>query len=183
MRITSGTFRGRKLNTPEGNDIRPASDRIRQSIFNMLLQFEMPMQARVIDAFCGTGSYGLEALSRDAASAIFFDNNNEALTLCRKNCAALNVNSDTKIIRHNLSKSLQNPDKNAAANLLFIDPPYKQDLLSKAIQNLIDGEWIDDGCICVMEMEKQLNFNHPNISILKDKTYGSSRIMIGEYNS
>lgn len=183
MRITSGIFRGRKLETPKGDDIRPASDRIRQAVFNMLLQYDMPQNAAVIDAFCGTGSYGLEALSRGANTATFFDKNNEALTLCRKNCAALKVEDNTKIIRHDLLRELKNTDQNAAANLLFIDPPYRQDLLAKATDNLINGGWIADDCICVMEMEKSLDFSHQKIKVINDKTYGQSRILIGKYHA
>lgn len=181
MRITGGQFRGRKLNTPQSNLIRPASDMVRQAVFNMLLQYDLPDGATVLDGFSGTGSYGLEAISRGSLYCTFLEKNREALLLCKENCAILKVENETKIIRHDLQKPIQKPDNIAAANLIFLDPPYQQNLLTTAIKNIAKGGWASGNSIFVLEMSKKETPDFYELIIRGDKTYGQSRVVIAEY--
>ncbi len=84
MRITAGQWRGRKLEAPEGTDVRPTSDMVRQAIFNILQNYGHPQDSFVLDAFCGTGALGLEALSRDAAHCFFMDIDKKSLSFTER---------------------------------------------------------------------------------------------------
>lgn len=186
MRITSGKYRNRKILSPKGNDTRPASDRVRQAVFNMLRSYALPDNAIVVDLFCGTGSYGLEALSRGAQSCIFIDQSTENLKLCQENCTELNIHHQTKITRHDLTKPLpkglfEELKNQRASVLFFIDPPYHKGLIESVADHLRPLKDMKRECAFVFEMEKSLNWKDPDFNILKEKTYGQSRIVIANF--
>ena len=104
MRITGGEFSGRILEAPKGSDIRPTSDKVRLAVFNMLNSRGLVENAIVLDAFCGTGALGLEALSWGAAHAVFIDKNRTSLDLCKRNCAALKITDRADHILKDASK-------------------------------------------------------------------------------
>jgi len=156
MRITGGQYKNKKLFVPEGENVRPTSDRMRQSLFNMLnhsswaggFAFE---DARVLDLFCGTGALGLESLSHGAAHCLFIDQDIHAV---QRNTSYLD-NDQFRIIKANALKFGQG---NADIDLVFMDPPYRKDLVEPTIENLIDNDWLADGAIVVIETERQLKF-------------------------
>jgi 16S rRNA (guanine966-N2)-methyltransferase len=123
MRIIAGEFRGRKLLPPESDVTRPVTDRVKQSVFDILTP--MIEGARVYDCFAGTGSMGLECLSRGAAHVSFFEADRSALARLKKNIATLDVADRSQIIAGDLFKwlaTMQPPEK---AGLVFLDPPYR----------------------------------------------------------
>ena len=129
MRIVGGRLRGRPLATPTSQAIRPTADRLRESLFNILVHaYGDPIaDARVLDLFAGTGALGLEALSRGAAFALFIDEGAEARALLRENVATLGLGGTTRIFRRDATK-LGAAHPIEAFSLAFLDPPYGRGL-------------------------------------------------------
>lgn len=123
MRIIAGEFRGRKLLPPEGNVTRPITDRVKQSLFDILAP-DLP-DARVYDCFAGTGSMGLEALSRGAAHVTFFEADRSAIQRLKKNIAALGVAARATVVAGDLFRWFDGTTPAAKVNLVFLDPPYR----------------------------------------------------------
>src|SRR3954452_24745497 len=125
MRVVGGRLKGRNLASPSSRDIRPTADRLRESLFNILIHaYGDPISgARVLDLFAGTGALGLEAVSRGAAFALFVDDGAEARALLRQNVEALGVGAMTKIFRRDAMK-LGPVHPVELFGLVFLDPPY-----------------------------------------------------------
>lgn len=123
MRIIAGTAKGRKLETPDGLDIRPTSDRVREAVFNALFSRMDIEGARVVDLFAGTGAYGLEALSRGAAHATFVDSDRRSIELVRRNIETLGFgDQSTTVAGDGVSWAARS--EAAALDVAFCDPPY-----------------------------------------------------------
>ena len=127
MRIIAGTKRGMKLLSPKGYDTtRPITDRVKESLFNVLYNYDMPQERIVADLFCGTGSLGLEALSRGAREVTFDEKDASAVEVLNRNIAKAGFIAQSKVIRANAFKvgaaQSSGPEK---CELVFVDPPYK----------------------------------------------------------
>ena len=140
MRIVGGRFGGRALLAPKSQAIRPTADRLRESLFNILVHaYGDPVAgARVLDLFAGTGALGLEALSRGAAFTLFVDDGAEARALIRGNVDALGLGGATKIYRRDATK-LGATGPNGVFSLAFLDPPYGRMLAEPALVSARDG--------------------------------------------
>lgn len=125
MRIIAGEFRGRKLLAPESDTTRPITDRVKQCLFDMIAG-DLP-DSVVYDCFSGTGSMGLESLSRGAKQAVFFEADRSAITLLKANISALQVNERARIIPGDLFKWFANarPADDRKPTIIFLDPPYR----------------------------------------------------------
>lgn len=153
MRIVGGAFRGRALATPVNEGLRPTSDRVRESVFNILLHGvpDFTLEgARVIDLFAGTGALGIEAVSRGAAYCLFVEEAPDARALIRQNIEVMGLTGATRIFRRDAT------DLGPAGNmerytLAFLDPPYDKGLGEKALTMLRDGQWLAPGAIAVFE--------------------------------
>ena len=186
MRIVAGRLKGRTIAAPEGRDVRPTSDRVRESLFNILEHRDWgkggrsPVPgARVLDAFCGTGALGLEALSRGAAHATFLDNARPALAVCRENVRKLGQIANADILQGDTLKPVR---PRAPCDLVFLDPPYGQDLVPKALAALAAEGWFAPGAICIVETGAREVFDAPaDFTELDDRTYGAARIRILRY--
>lgn len=154
MRITGGLYGGRALEPPKDMRVRPTSDKVRQAIFNILNSRGAVKECAVLDGFCGTGALGLEALSWGATSCTFIDKSRDSIELCRKNHAALKVTQKCNFILKDCAKIGPKPAEIAAANLVFLDPPYKQDLVLHALEGLAPTGWIAKGASILIETEK-----------------------------
>lgn len=178
MRIVGGEHSGRKLAVPKGRDIRPTSDKIRGAIFNALAARGAIEDAHVLDCFCGTGALGLEALSRGAVHATFWDQDAASLALAKENAQSLNVMEQSAFQKRDATKSsASNP--NIEYSLVFLDPPYRKNLIHKTLQSLSESHSLSPDVILVLEMEKG---HDPNLgtsfTVLFDKNYGDTRVMI-----
>ena len=150
MRIISGTFKGRKLRPFKGAGIRPTSDRLRESIFNILGGHVR--HRRVLDLYAGTGALGIEALSRGADRAVFVDNHPGAVALIRENLTICGAADRSRVIRWNAAKNL---DCLATArerfDMIFMDPPYAGHLIGTTLAHLVPGPWVAEDCWIVAE--------------------------------
>lgn len=155
MRIIGGSRRGLKLaEVGEGDaaaHLRPTSDRVRESIFNLLINAHGNPVAgtRVLDLFAGTGALGLEALSRGALSATFVDDGAKALGLIRANIAKMRAEGETQLIRQDARRLGPNPG--AGYGLVFLDPPYGKGMGEMALTAARKGGWLAPGAIMVWE--------------------------------
>ena len=155
MRIVGGRHRGRQLDSPDDLPIRPTSDRAREALFNILEHGRLapgglsPVRgARVLDAFCGTGALGLEALSHGAAHAVFLDRDPAALRLVRRNAARLGEDGHATFL---LADATHPPAAEMPCTLAFLDPPYDQDVVGPALSALLGRRWLAPGAIVVAE--------------------------------
>lgn len=156
MRIIGGNRRGLRLaEVGEGDaaaHLRPTSDRVREAIFNLLINggYGNPVAgARVLDLFAGTGAMGLEALSRGAAEVVFVDDGAKALTLLRANVAKMRVEGETRILRQDARHLPANPG--APFTLVFLDPPYGKQLGEAALAAALKNGWLAPGAMVVWE--------------------------------
>lgn len=183
MRITTGKYKGTILNSPNDGKIRPTSDKVRQAIFNKLqhaawkydLGFTLD-DAVVLDLFCGTGALGFEALSHGASSCIFIDKNTK---LVKQNAQKF-FEEKMIFVQKDILKISQNPLKNHKANLVFMDPPYKQDMADKTLEKLNDLKALEDNTLIVVEEHKTVidTLNLPeNMQPLEAKKYGDTAVL------
>ncbi|GLS85248.1 DNA methyltransferase [Cypionkella aquatica] len=154
MRIIGGTARGLHLAAVGEGDakahLRPTSDRVRESIFNLLINggYGNPLRdARVLDVFAGTGALGLEALSRGAAEAVFLENGAAALALLKRNIALMRAVDRCEILRRDATKPGINPG--AAFDVVFLDPPYGKAMGEQALTALIP--WLAPEALVIWE--------------------------------
>lgn len=183
MRIVAGKHKGRTIAAPEGRDIRPTSDRARESLFNILEHRgwgpggRSPVAgAYVLDAFCGTGALGLEALSRGAAHATFMDNTRAALALCRDNLRALGENAHAQVLQ---GDCLRPARPRTPCSIVFLDPPYNSDLAGPALAALAAAGWIAPDAICIAETSaKETLEPPPGFEPLDERRYGAARLSI-----
>jgi 16S rRNA (guanine966-N2)-methyltransferase len=162
MRVVGGRLKGRTLASPASRDIRPTADRLRESLFNILIHaYGNPIEgARVLDLFAGTGALGIEAVSRGAAFALFVDNGTEARALLRNNIEALGLGGVTKVFRRDAG-DLGPAHPVEPFSLVFLDPPYRMKLAEKALASLRDGGWLTSGAMLVVEEAKTAGFVAP----------------------
>jgi len=184
MRIIAGKYKGRKIKTCHGQGYRPATGRVRESLFSMLEARGVYWpEVAVLDVFAGSGSLGLEALSRGAKKAVFWEKNARAANFIRTNLRMLDVpKPKAQVLCADVFKIL---DRNAdlSFDLVFIDPPYGKDLLIPALQGLIAHGWINEQALIVAEVENKLELTHlfkENLKLLKNKLFGQTRIYIWE---
>jgi 16S rRNA (guanine966-N2)-methyltransferase len=162
MRIVAGRWRGRTLAAPTSATIRPTQDRLRESLFNILIHaYGDPVTgARVLDLFAGTGALGLEALSRGAAFALFVDGGVEARALLRGNVETLGVAGVTRIFRRDATK-LGPAHPVEPFSLVFADPPYGKGLGEQALTAARDGAWLTQDALIVVEESAEAAFTAP----------------------
>lgn len=178
MRIVAGKFRGKQLNSPTDDSIRPTSDRVRESVFNILSSRLGPVftEKRVLDLFAGTGALGFEALSRGAAHVTFVDTGAESRGLIRDHIQAFGAAGITKLLRRDAT-ALGTPGTFGQFDLIFLDPPYAQGLGEKALAELASNGWIAPGATIVWEESSDVEVTIPEGFELEDtREYGAAAI-------
>lgn len=181
MRITGGSLRGRTITIQKGEEIRPTSSKVRAAVYDVLLHRALPQHDRelesctFLDACAGSGIMGFEALSRGAQSVIFMDKNRQALRAIEHNAKTFDVSGQAKIM---VADVLTPPYRDAPVDIVYIDPPYKQDLIPKAAAALERAGWIGPGTICVFEEASRLDIDLPaHYETIQDKTYGVTQVL------
>lgn len=176
LRIIAGQWRGKTLGAPAGLLTRPTNVRARQAIFDILLHApwagpDFVQSARVLDVFAGTGAYGLEALSRGAVSATFVENSRDALRILGANISACKAEKQSKIISADALK----PPEGTPHDLIFLDPPYAQNLVPQAISALAKANFFSPGARLVAELGPADDFTAPDP--LAVRQHGKARIV------
>ena len=184
MRIVAGRFRGAQIEAPKGLLTRPTSDRVRESLFNVLehgapsFEFE---GARVIDLFAGSGALGLEAISRGARFCLFVEEESGARAAIRRNVEALGLTGASKIWRRDATHLGQRGTLQVF-DLAFLDPPYGQGLAERALAALMEGAWLRAGAIVVVEERAGSIIELPaRLEQLDIRIYGDTQILIAAH--
>ncbi len=184
MRIVAGRFRGALLAAPKSRDIRPTSDRVRESIFNILTHGipEFLLEGvRVLDLFAGTGALGFEALSRGASSCLFIDNSAEARGLIRQSIDKLGLAREAKLFRRDAT-DLGLAGSLPPFGLVFADPPYGRGLADLAIASAEKGGWLIPGAVVVIEEEIGAKPSLPvSFERLDERFYGSTSVTFARF--
>lgn len=186
MRIVGGRARGLKLAEVGAGDpkahLRPTSDRVREAIFNLLINggYGNPLQgARVLDMFAGTGALGLEALSRGAAHASFVENGKAALTLLTRNIALMRAEGETAILRRDATSPGANPA--APFDLVFLDPPYGKAMGETALRAAMAGGWLAPAALIIWE-EGAAPTLPEGVTLEDQRKYGDTLVTIARAN-
>ena len=181
MRIIAGKHRGLALASVGKGDtaahLRPTSDRVRESLFNLLAHShgDPVPEARVLDMFAGTGALGLEALSRGASQVTFIDEGAKARALMRENIEKTRAYGTTKLYRRDATRMGEN--RGAPFDLIFLDPPYGKGLGEKAIASALAGHWIAPGAVVVWEENAPMDVPE-GFELLDHRVYGDTHITI-----
>ena len=184
MKVTSGTLGGRTLIAPADARVRPTSDKVRQAVFNILAHNDFGTGfslegARVADIFAGTGALGIEAVSRGAAFCLFVDDHAESRGLLRQNVEALGLTGVTKIWRRDATDlGPINTGSGGPFDLVFLDPPYRQNLVAPAVKSLRDGGWLAPAAILIAETSEEEPIpDLPGLRQLDERIYGDTRVL------
>ena len=183
MRIIGGDFGGRRLASvgkgDAGAHLRPTSDRVRESLFNMLAGgFGDPCDgAQVLDLFAGTGALGLEALSRGAEHVTFVENGRISLKLLRQNIGICRAENEARVIQRDARKLGDCPG--TPATLVFLDPPYGKQMGEAALAAALAGGWIADEALIVWEESAEIT-PPEGLTLLDERRYGDTMIRVLE---
>lgn len=179
MRVTGGDLRGRALAAPEGLGTRPTSDRVREALFNLLAHHDWgfaPLRADTLalDAFGGTGALGIEALSRGASEAVFFEKDRKAQNILRANIEKLKLEKRAVLLPRDVTKP---PKAHRPCDLVFLDPPYRKGLVLQALEALAAQGWIAPRALLIVETAKNEEIEMPeNYVSLLERSYGDTAL-------
>ncbi len=180
MRVISGEYRGKKLYTLEGTNTRPTLDRVKESLFNIIQN--RILDANILDLFAGSGSLGIETLSRGARHAVFCDYSFEAIKIIKKNIEATKYIEKSTIINKDYLITLKQLSKlNKKFDIVFLDPPYKSDFGIKAINGIINLDLIAEDGIIILETDDENRKKDieeiEQIKIFDERKYGSVKLI------
>jgi 16S rRNA (guanine966-N2)-methyltransferase len=179
MRIISGMYRGRTLEAPQDDSVRPTADKTRGAIFNILEHRAWPRHpllptSQVADVFCGTGALGLEALSRGVKHVTFIDNSRDALAIARANIRKFKAAEAVTILEGNaVTMALKTP----VFDLVFLDPPYGKGLIEKALMHFSAKGVLKENAVIVAETARDETLDLPPMFALQDERgYGQTMV-------
>lgn len=175
MRIITGSKRGKKLITLEGEQVRPTTDRVKESLFN-ILQFQLEGR-RFLDLFAGSGQIGLEALSRGAALAVFVDSSKDSIRVVEKNIQSTGLGDRAKVVNGDFQSYLRGCRERF--DIAFLDPPYRMGLLEKALP--LVAECMNPGGVILCEHPKDQVLPETAGDFIRQKTYRYGKIMLTAY--
>ncbi len=177
MRIISGKARGVRLDAPKGEEItRPTAERVKEAVFSMI-QFELE-NTRVLDLFGGSGQMVLEALSRGAGSAVVCDSSREAVSVIRSNAARTGLGSDLRIFETDYKSLIRTYHGKDSFDIIFLDPPYAQNLIPDALDRLLRANLIAPGGIVICESDSEKPVQKDGLKLRKFAKYGRIYITV-----
>jgi 16S rRNA (guanine966-N2)-methyltransferase len=182
MQIIAGKHKGRKLATLPGNDMRPTSGKVREAIFGILSG--LVDDAVVLDLFAGTGAFGLEAISRGAAKAVFVESDRRSIEIIRKNIAACGEDDRATVIRADIQSNLNLlPASGVSFDIVFMDPPYNRDAIRPAIENLVKTRTLAKGATLIIEHDKkeEIPADIAGMEIRDRRKYGKTIVTFMEW--
>lgn len=186
MRIIAGRFKGQAIDAPKGLATRPTTDRVRESLFNVL-EHGVPAVdfdgLRVLDLFAGSGALGLEALSRGARYCLFIDDDAHARAAIRRNVEALGLTGTTKIWRRDATM-LGPAGTGTPFDVIFCDPPYDQQFGERALAAALHGGWVAPGATAVLEGRAGAEMVWPEpFAEIDRRRYGTTEIAIATFTA
>ena len=181
MRIVGGELKGRAIHAPRGGDVRPTSDRAREAVFNILLNGKPGVDFEgitVLDVFAGTGALGLEALSRGAVRSVFIDSSVASLAALKENVKALKMEARCLTLKIDSAHIARRPFAvEEPASLVFLDPPYGQELEGPALAALAKHGWLAPDAVIVVETTAKEPFEAPQgFSLIDSRKYGAALV-------
>ncbi len=187
MRIIGGKFKGKKILEPRDKETRPLKDLTKESIFNIIHhsnKFSINLEdSYILDLFSGTGSFGLECLSRKAKHVTFVENYKKILPILKKNLFNLKSINNYKIIQEDIINKLNIISFKQKFDIIFLDPPYKQNDLDKLLISILNIKLIkNDGIIIIHRYKKKKDKFPDSFKIIEEKVYGISKIIFGKYS-
>tara|TARA_Y100000816_G_scaffold271141_1_gene235441 strand:- start:746 stop:1309 length:564 start_codon:yes stop_codon:yes gene_type:complete len=187
MRIIGGKFKGKKILEPKDKETRPLKDLTKESIFNIIHhsnKFSINLEdSYVLDLFSGTGSFGLECLSRKAKHVTFVENYKRILPILKKNLFNLKSINNYKIIQEDILNKLEIIGFKQKFDIIFLDPPYKENNLDKLLISILNIKIIkNDGMIIIHRYKKRKDKFPDSFKIIEEKVYGISKIIFGKYS-
>jgi 16S rRNA (guanine966-N2)-methyltransferase len=180
MRVVGGSLRGRTIAAPKSQAIRPTADRLRESLFNILMHaYCDPISgARTLDLFAGTGALGIEALSRGAAFTLFVDDGAEARALLRENVVSLGLGGTSKVYRRDAT-NLGPAYPVEPFSLAFLDPPYGKKLAEEALASARTGAWLTPDALIIVEEAVKSAFAAPDgFTELERRRYDDTEFVV-----
>ncbi len=185
MRIITGNLKGRKILFPDDKKTRPLRDLVKESIFNLIehsQKFNVKIKdSNVLDLFAGSGSFGLECLSRGSKKVVFIEIYFQAIKTLKTNINNLNIDKKCKVIEKDFLKEPENfKYLNEKFNIIFLDPPYKEKNINKLIEAIINSKILDQNGIIIIHRHKKDDVEISNkLRIIDSRFYGISKIIIG----
>lgn len=183
MRIITGSLRGRTLKTIEGQGYRPATGKVREALFSMLQSKGIIWEhVCILDLFAGSGSLGFEAISRGTKDVCFVENNPKAVQCLSNNIERLGIYEQASVVKQDVEHFLIEQALFKRYNIVFIDPPYGENLLGSTLTLVLERGWIAPEGYIVAEVETPLRVNffqlHPQVELLSNRSYGQTRTLI-----
>lgn len=180
MRIITGKYRGFKLKTPKGENTRPTTDRVKESVFS-IIESKKPITsgAEVLDLFAGSGGIGLEFLSRGAASACFIDGDSNSINAIKENIAKCEVESSTEVHKNDVCRALELlARKKRKFDYIYMDPPYDKNIIPKVIETIYNSGVLKENGIIIAEHESKLELEESIAGFLKTdyRKYGNTGV-------
>ncbi len=186
MRIIAGKLKGYNLHIPKDKKTRPLKDLARESIFNLLthsnkISLELK-QSNILDLYAGTGSFGLECLSRQAKSVCFIEKRKDAVEILKKNIEKLKVKNKIKIFYDDIFKLIKKQNFfESRFDLIFCDPPFKDTNVERLIELIFNRNLLKKNGIIILHRNKAIKEKLPNnFNILDERVYGISKIIFGK---
>ena len=182
MRIISGTFKGKKIISPKDKLTRPLKDLTKESIFNILKhtnKFFINLEnSDVLDLFSGTGSFGIECLSRGARFVTFVENYKGIIPILKKNLKTLNLIDKYEIVEKNIFSEFNIKFFKKKFNIIFLDPPYKERELGELLKKIVQEKLLTPKGVIIIHRHKKQNDIYPEkLEIIDEKKYGLSKII------
>ena len=175
MRVITGTARGRRLKTPEGMDIRPTTDNVKESVFN-ILQFDIEGR-RVLDLFAGTGQLGIECLSRGAREVVFIDQSRDAVKIVKDNLKACGFSAP--VLQQDAISYLNSCGK---FDLIFVDPPYDAGLYKTVLEKINSIDILSEGGIILCESRRETDMPEMQAPYYLRKEYRYGKVKLSLYS-
>ena len=177
MRVISGKVRGLKLDTPKNDDVRPTTDRVKESLFNIINPYVI--DSNVLDLFAGTGSLGIECLSRGALSATFVDVSKDSINIVKSNVKKARVENESTILNLDFKTAIDRLNvQNKKFDIIFMDPPYYKNMFIDALSNIDNSNLLSEDGIIVVEHDTKDKFIDKigRLEKIKEKKYGNTTL-------
>lgn len=179
IKIITGNLRGRIIPIPKNAKYRPSTGKWREAAFSALESIKIVEGAEVLDLFCGSGSLGFEALSRSARAVTFADLDQDHIDAIATFGKTLGISASMKLLKIN---AVNLPKAHKSYDLILMDPPYDQNMVSKTLFSIINGGWLKNQGIIAVDLSKREEPKLPvNLSIIKERLYNNNKLLILRY--